>query len=115
MKFNFISENQETFKVGLMCDVLQVSRPGFYAWLKRPESRRSRENRKLEDKIRVIHKDNKEIYGSPRIHAELKDQGVKCSKNRVARIMRSGGLRSRIKRKFSGNSKRLPIRVTIFR
>jgi len=104
MKFNFISENQETFKVGLMCDVLQVSRPGFYAWLKRPESRRSRENRKLEDKIRVIHKDNKEIYGSPRIHAELKDQGVKCSKNRVARIMRSGGLRSRIKRKFKATT-----------
>ena len=100
MKFEFISEHRETFRVGLMCDVLKVSRPGFYAWLKRPESRRSRENRTLEDKIRVIHKDHKGIYGSPRIHAELKDQGVKCSKNRVARIMREAGIRSRIKRKF---------------
>jgi len=100
MKFKFISEHRETFKVGLMCDVLKVSRPGFYAWLKRPESHRSLENRTLADKIRVIHKDNKEIYGSPRIHAELKDQGIKCSKNRVARIMRGVGIRSRIKRKF---------------
>ncbi len=92
MKAKFISEHRETFKVDLMCDVLKVSRPGFYAWLKRPESHRSRENRTLADKIRVIHKDNKEIYGSPRIHAELKDQGIKCSKNRVARIMRGVGI-----------------------
>jgi transposase InsO family protein len=104
MKFKFISDHRETFKVGLMCEVLKVSRPGFYAWLRRPESLRSRENRKLEDKIRVIHKDNKEIYGSPRIHAELKDQGAKCSKNRVARIMRGAGIRSRIKRKFKATT-----------
>lgn len=49
MKFRFISAHRETFKVGRMCSLLNVSRSGYYAWLKRPESRRSRENRILED------------------------------------------------------------------
>jgi len=71
MKFQFISENRETFKVGRMCNVLNVSCTGFYAWLKRPESLRSRENRFLEHTIREVHKDSKMIYGAPKIHKEL--------------------------------------------
>ena len=55
MKYRFISAHRETFKVGCMCTLLKVSRSGFYAWLTRPESQRSRENRFLEAKIRVFH------------------------------------------------------------
>jgi putative transposase len=55
MKFRFIADHQETFKVGRMCILLNVSRSGYYSWLQRPESRRSRENRALEDKIRAYH------------------------------------------------------------
>ncbi len=61
MKFKFISENREAYNVGLMCNVLKISHPGFYARLKRPESRWNRENRKLKDKTRVIHKDSEQI------------------------------------------------------
>jgi len=104
MKYRFISEHRETFKVGRMCKQLNVSRSGYYAWLKRPESRRSRENRFLEDKIRVLHKASHGIYGSPRIHRDLVVSGLRCGKNRVARVMREAGIRSRTKRKFKATT-----------
>jgi len=112
MKYRFISVHRETFKVGRMCRLLKVSRSSYYAWLKRPESMRSRENRRLKDKIRVLHKASHGIYGSPRIHRDLVDDGIRCGKNRVARIMREAGIRSRTKRKFKAttNSKHnLPV------
>jgi putative transposase len=112
MKFRFIADHRETFRVGRMCRLLNVSRSGFYSWLRRPESRRSRENRALEDKIRVYHAASHGIYGSPKIHKDLTDDGIKCGKNRVARIMREAGIRSRIKKKFKAttNSKHnLPV------
>ena len=100
MKFRFISEHREINKVGRMCNVLDVSRSGYYAWLKRPESKRKKENRKLAVRIRMIHNQNRKIYGSPRIHRELNDQGVSCTRNRVARIMKREGIRSIVPRKF---------------
>ena len=104
MKYRFISFHRETFKVGRMCQLLKVSRSSYYAWLQRPESNRSRENRCLEDKIRVLHNASHGIYGSPRIHRELVDAGIGCGKNRVARIMREAGIRSRTKRKFKATT-----------
>jgi len=112
MKFEFICSNQETYKVGRLCRLLNVSPSGYYAWLKRPESRRSRENRKLKDQITVIHAANHSIYGAPKIHDELVKSGVPCGKNRVARLMKESGLRSRAKNKFKAttNSKHnLPV------
>jgi putative transposase len=64
----------------------------------------SRENRALEDKIRVLHAASHGIYGSPKIHRDLTDDGVRCGKNRVARIMREAGIRSRIKKKFKATT-----------
>ena len=87
MKFRFISDHRETFKVGRMCKLLNVSRSGYHAWMKRPESRRKCENRALEAKIRVLHVASHGIYGAPRIHRDLIDDGIQCGKNRVARIM----------------------------
>ncbi len=112
MKYRFISDHRETFKVGRMCRLLNVSRSGYYWWLKRPESRRSRENRALQDKIRVLHVASHGIYGAPKIHRDLVDTGIRCGKNRVARIMREAGIRSRTKKKFKAttNSKHnLPV------
>ena len=100
MKFRFISDHWGAFKVGRMCKLLNVSRSGYHAWLKRPESRRKRENRDLEAKIRVLHAASHGIYGAPRIHRDLIDDGIRCGKNRVARIMRNAGIRSRSKKKF---------------
>ena len=104
MKYRFISAHRETFKVGRMCALLKVSRSGFYAWLTRPESQRSRENRSLETKIRVFHAASHGIYGSPKIHQDLIDDGVRCGKNRVARIMREAGIRSRRRKKFKATT-----------
>jgi transposase InsO family protein len=87
-----------------MCKLLNVSRSGYYAWRNRPESRRSRQNRALEDKIRVLHKASHCIYGSPRVHRDLVEAGVRCGKNRVARIMRNAGIRSRTKKKFKATT-----------
>lgn len=81
--------------------MLQVSRSGYYTWLKRPESNRSRENRQLVEQIRDIHEQSRRTYGSPRVYAELQTMGVICSENRVARLMRLNGIAVEKKRKFA--------------
>jgi putative transposase len=83
-----------------MCAVLEVSRSGFYDWLARPESRRSRKNRELTNKIRQLHRASRKIYGSPKIHKDLVEQGETCSENRVARLMNQAGIQSKLTRKF---------------
>ncbi len=104
MKFKFIADHRGMFNVGRMCALLNVSRSGFYSWLTRPESRRSIGNRALEDKIRVLHAASHGIYGSPKIHRDLTDEGIRCGRNRVARIMREAGIRSRTKKKFKATT-----------
>ena len=104
MKYRFISAHRETFKVGRMCTLFNVSRSGYYAWLTRPESPRNRENRSLEDKIRLLHAASHGIYGSPKIHRDLVEDGVRCGKNRVARIMRKANIRSCTKKKFKATT-----------
>ena len=101
MKYTLISENKGGFKIGRMCNALDVSRSGYYAWRKRPESKRSRENRKLAAQIKVIHMDKyKKAYGSPRIYKELDEKGISCSPNRVARVMKKEGIRAIVLRKY---------------
>lgn len=104
MKFRFISEHREIFRVGRMCNILDVSRSGYYAWLKRPESLRRKENRKLTIQIKVIYGKKRKIYGSPRIHKELNEKGIKCSRNRVARIMKQEGIRAIVPRKYKATT-----------
>ena len=84
-----------------MCEVLQISRSGYYAWLKRPKSNRSTQNEQLVKQIESIHRQSRQTYGSPRVHDELKDQGVVCGENRVARLMRQHGIAVEKKRKFT--------------
>jgi len=83
-----------------MCRVLDVSRSGYYAWLSRPKSDRSTQNRMLLDQIKVVHKSSRRTYGAPRIHGELVATGFKCSKKRVERLMSANGIRAKQKRKF---------------
>jgi len=83
-----------------MCRVLKVSRSGYYAWCKRPVSGRELANQKLIEQIEEIHQHSRQTYGSPRIHAELTNQGVQCGHNRVARLMRAAELRAKQNRKF---------------
>lgn len=80
------------FSIRAMCRVLEVSTSGYYAWRGRMISVRSRENEALRGKIRAIHDRSRHTYGSPRIHAELKDEGTRVGRKRVARLMRESGL-----------------------
>jgi hypothetical protein len=86
--FRFIQQHQAEFSISVMCDVLSVSRSGYYAWLKKPVSKRQQANEKLREKIRTAHRDSGKSYGSPRVYQALKEQEEPCSENRVARLMR---------------------------
>jgi putative transposase len=86
--------------VDLMCDVLEVSRSGYYAWRDRPASSQAQRREELVERIQAAHVDSRQIYGSPRIHAELVAQGVVCSKNTVAKLMKQQGIRSKRRRRF---------------
>jgi putative transposase len=83
-----------------MCRVLEVSRSGYYRWIKRKPSTRQLDNQKLDDEIREIYDRSKGRYGSPRITVELHDRGRRVGKNQVVRRMRHLGLRSRVRRKY---------------
>jgi len=83
-----------------MCRVLEVSRSGFYAWLDRAESCRSKHHKNLTSKIKQIHIKYKQIYGSPRIHGELIDHGEKVGKNTVAYLMRKHNIQSKVHKRF---------------
>ncbi len=100
MKFEFIYLYRSSFRLNKMCRALQVSRSGYYFWLRRTKSKRQIENERLLKLVKKIHESSRCLYGSPRITAELKAADVKCSKNRVARLMREHGIRSKIKRKY---------------
>jgi putative transposase len=80
------------FPVSAMCQVLEVSRSGYYAWRKRPSSPRAQANELLMQEIRQVHQASRQTYGSPRVHAMLKRRAVVCSRKRVARLMRLQGL-----------------------
>jgi putative transposase len=84
-----------------MCRLLQISRSGFYAWLERPMSVRDRTDLSLTGKIEAIHRRSRSVYGSPTIHAELADDyGIRVGRKRVARLMRSAGLRGATLRRY---------------
>ncbi len=84
----------------MLCRVLEVSRAGFYAWRRRPESDHSREDRRLGVMIKAFHEESRRSYGSPRVHMDLVEQGERIACKRVARLMREGGLRGRIRRRY---------------
>lgn len=83
-----------------MCKVLSVSRSGYYYWLTRKSSKRSLENQNLTEQIKKIHLESKQRYGSPKITQVLNKEAKWVSRQRVARMMKSLDLRSKIKRKF---------------
>jgi putative transposase len=96
-----VKVNQATHSVGAMCRLLHISRSGFYAWLDRPMSERARSDLALTGNIEAIHRRSKGAYGSPTIHAELADDyGIRVGRKRVARLMRSAGLRGATPRRY---------------
>lgn len=94
MRFVFIQAHARIFHVTTMCRVLQVSRAGFYKWRAQPLSERVKDDAVLAARIRAVHTGRRRSYGSPRVHRELQDQGVRCGVKRVARVMRKEGIRA---------------------
>jgi transposase InsO family protein len=95
MRFVFIQAHARIWHVTTMCRVLVVSRAGYYAWRARPLCARVTADRVLTAKIREIHQQAKQRYGSPRVRQELRALGLTCGKHRTARLMRAAGLRAK--------------------
>lgn len=104
MKFQFIDHHQGVFPIRCMCETLEVSPSGFYAWRNRPQCRRKRKDRRLVWEIKAIHRENRGAYGSPRIHAELKHRQMRHDRKRIARLMRGNGIRAKQKKKFKATT-----------
>jgi putative transposase len=89
-----------------MCRVLEVSTSGYYAWLKRPLSNRVREDEVLTKRIQSIHARSRGTYGVPRIQIDLREEGLRIGRERIARLMRAAGLRGVCRRKWVTTTKR---------
>lgn len=84
----------------MMCRLLEVKRTTYYAWRRRPESRRAKVDRRLQLEIEVSHKASDRSYGSPRVHQDLQELGIHCGRKRVARLMRENGIRAKQARRY---------------
>ena len=100
MKYAFIRARDSEFRICRMCEVLRVSRSGYYDWQVRPESKRSQQDHVLLAEIRKVHERTKQAYGAVKTWRALRSAGVKCGKHRVARLRRLEGIEARRKRKF---------------
>nr|HET6904698.1 IS3 family transposase [Ktedonobacteraceae bacterium] len=117
MKYQFIEHHKHEFPVVVMCQVLDVSESGFYAWRKRPACQHTREDAQLTQEIRQVYATHRGRYGGPRVHRELKDQGYRTSRKRVARLMREADISVIRKRRRVLTTKRdttHPVASTIF-
>lgn len=100
MKYAFIQKHQSDWPVTVQCDVLAVSRSGFYAWRRREPSVTARRRAALTDQIRRVHRASRGTYGSPRVHAELAANGQACNRKTVAKCMRQAGIQAKSHRRF---------------
>lgn len=100
MKYAFIREHAQEYPVRRQCRVLGVAESGYYVWLQAQPSGRQQADEQLLREIQAIYQQHRRLYGSPRIHAELKKRGWTCSRKRVARLMRQAHLASVRQRRY---------------
>jgi putative transposase len=100
VRFALISTEKACYAVALLCRVLQVSRSGDYAWRQLPPAPRALKDQSLTLEVAAIHAESRSCYGSPRVHAELRECGQRTGRKRVARLMRAAGLRAGEHRRF---------------
>lgn len=100
MKYEFMKQHKNEFSIERMSKVFNVSRSGYYHSINAIPSERAKENERLLEKIKLIHNDSRQTYGSPRIHAELKAQGETCSRKLVANLMQQKNLQAKMKKRF---------------
>jgi len=100
MKFTFIKEHRIEFPVKAMCRVLEVSTSGFYRWLGEPVGKRARRRQELFEAVARVHRANRGVYGSPRVHRALVQEGRVVCRNTVAKVMKQRGIQARTHRRF---------------
>ena len=100
MKYRFINDRQQLMDVKHLCAVLQVSRSAYYSWHQSGLTMREQHDQELLERISQIHQQSRRTYGSPRIWHALRQQGIRCSRKRIARLMHLHGIRAKMVRKF---------------
>ena len=100
MKFAFIHVEKAKYPVTILCGVLGVSRSGYYASIDRALPASTSGDARLMIEIAAAHKRSRGIYGSPRVHLDLKARGARVGEKRVARLMKENGIQGRQKRRF---------------
>lgn len=104
--YAFIEEQSPSHTIRFLCRMLRVSPSAFYRWRTHPVSARREADVRLLERIKAIYHREKGIYGSPRIHDALRDEEIRCGRNRVARLMRENGIRAKITPRFKVTTRR---------
>lgn len=113
MRYACIARHTGEFAVRLMCRVVMVTPSGFYAWRKRLPSMRAIADERLMLNVRISHNRSGQTYGTPRVHRDLRAQGIRIGKKRVARLMKTGGLAAR--RPSGARAPRIPLTLILSR
>jgi len=113
MRYAFIQQHRQEFRVTRLCHVLQVSRSGFYAWQGRPERQRAQQNRDLLTHMQRLHQQTREAYGARKMWHLLKQTGHACGRHRVARLRRVAGMVARRRRRFVRTIQARPKKISI--
>jgi len=98
MKYQFIEEHSQEHPVRVLCQALDVSESGYYAWKARELSPHAREDARIAAEIQQIYHEHRRVYGSPRIQAQLRERGISCSRKRVGRLMQGLGISGLVRR-----------------
>lgn len=120
MKFAMVERvnREDSVEISFSCEILEISRSGFYDWKGRPESDRALESARLVEEIRRVHEQSRGLYGSPRVTEALKSEGKICSENRVAGLMAKNKIKSKTHKKFkictTDSKHNLPIAPRVF-
>ena len=101
VRFRFIVAEKAEHSITILCRCLRVTRSGFYAWQRRPESTHARQDRRLRVLVHASFDESHHRYGSPRIHADLIEQAIPVSRKRVVRLMQEEGLKARVRKRFT--------------
>lgn len=118
MKYQFIEQWRHLAHLNVLCRILSVSKQGYFDWRRRPISPRGVADAALAKSVAAIHTTSRETYGSPRIHQELRDQGKRVGRKRVARLMRQLGISAEIPKRFvvtTDSNHHLPIAENVLR
>lgn len=104
MIYCFVADHRHEFRVSKMCSTLGVSKSGFYEWMGRTDTPQKHRKEKMKNQIRQIHKQSKGRYGSPKITAILRQNGMRISERTVTRYMKEMGLRSNTVKKYKATT-----------